>query len=254
MTPENILNNTHGPLAVRDGTEMLRLRRAAPALLLLAVAAVLGLIGLRMGDMAAPHADVTLLPTAFGSWVMTGSEKTDPKNLSLGDATAQALALDSYTQRTYMNRATGRQIVLLLEYRRLGRGAFNHRPEACYPAAGYAMTGRTTTPIIYGGRPAEAVTIVADYQGHQGRSHQVLLYWFTTGRRVESNFLKQQVEMALGRLQPDKNGWAFVRLVCERRPGDNVATFNADALAAEKDFVRQASPAIIQTISTPTAN
>ena len=55
--------------------------------------------------------------------------------------------------------------------------------------------------------------------------------------------------MAFGRLQPDKNGWAFVRLVCECPPGDNAA-----ALAAEKDFVRQASPAIIQAISTPPAN
>ena len=65
---------------------------------------------------------------------------------------------------------------------------------------------------------------------------------------MESNFFKQQIEMALGRLQPDKNGWAFVRLVAECTPDENAA-----ALAAEKDFVQQASPAIIQAISTQTA-
>ena len=192
---------------------------------------------------------MTLLPASFGSWVMVASEKTDPKGLAFDDALARNLALDSYTQRTYVDLATHRQITLLLEYRRLGRGAFNHRPEACYPAYGYTLTGRTTTPIVYGGRPAQAITTVADYQGHQGHDHQVLLYWFGTGARVESNFFKQQVEMALGRLQPDKNGWAFVRLVAECPPGDNAA-----ALAAEKDFVQQASPAIIQAISTPAAN
>ena len=246
MTPSHALTPPTAP----DGMEMLRLRRSAPVLLALALAAVLSLIGLRMGDLAAPHADVTQLPTAFGNWVMTGSEKTNPdpiKGLALDDHTAQALALDSYTQRTYLDRATGRQITLLLEYRRLGRGAFNHRPEACYPAADYALTGRAETPILYGGQAAQAVTCVADYRGHLGSDHQVLLYWFATGRRVEGNFFKQQVEMAFGRLQPDKNGWAFVRLVCECPPSQNAA-----ALAAEKDFVQQASPAMIQAISTPT--
>ncbi len=234
-----------------DSTEMLRLRRAAPALLLLTVAVVLSLIGLRMGDMAAPHADVTRLPTAFGTWVMTGSEKTDPKHLALDDATAQSLSLDSYTQRTYVDRVTGSQVQVLMEYRRLGRGAFNHRPEACYPAAGYTLTGRTVTPIIYGGQPGSAITLVADSQIEGVRDHQVVLHWFATGRRTESNFFKQQVEMAFGRLTPDKNGWAWVRVISECAPD---ARSNAAALASEKDFVRQASPDIIRVISTPAGN
>ena len=149
MTPANTLNNFAAP----EGTEMLRLRRAMPALLFLAVAAILSLLGMRLGDVSAPHADVTLLPASFGSWVMTASEKTDPKNLAFDDNLARGLSLDSYTQRTYTDMATHRQITLLLEYRRLGRGAFNHRPEACYPAYGYTLTGRTTTPISYGGQP-----------------------------------------------------------------------------------------------------
>ncbi len=225
---------------------MLRARRAAPALALLALAALLCLLGARMGDMAAPHADVTLLPTSFGPWVMAGSERTDPTHLALDEDTAKTLALDSYTNRNYVDRATGRQVQVLLEYRRLGRGGFNHRPEACYPAAGYTLTGRTLTPITYGGQSTQALTSVADYSGHQGHDHQVLLYWFATGHRVETNFFWQQVEMALGRLQPDRNGWAFVRVISECQPGDEAA-----ALASEKDFVRQASPDIIRAISSP---
>ena len=245
--PPPVLTPSPGRPSGTDATEMLRLRRAAPALLLLVVAVVLSLVGLRMGDMAAPHADVTLLPTAFGAWVMTGSEKTNPKLLALDDATAQSLSLDSYTNRNYVNRVTGQQVQMLVEYRRLGRGSFNHRPEACYPAYGYTLTGRTTTPIVYGGQPAQAITLVADSQGEHGRDHQVLLHWFATGSRVESSFLKQQVEMAFGRLQPDKNGWAWVRVISECQPDPRD---NAEALAAEKDFVRQASPSLIRVIST----
>jgi EpsI family protein len=229
-----------------DKTAMLTTRRAALALTLLALAAILCLVGSRLGTLAAPHVDVTTLPSSFGPWVMTGSERTDPKNLALDDATAKSLDLDSYTNRNYINRSTGQQIQMLIEYRRLGRGAFNHRPEACYPASGYTLTGRHTTPITYGGSAASAITCVADYHGHLGVSHQVLLYWFGTGNHTETNFFWQQVEMAFGRLQPKKNGWVFVRLIDECRPDTDAAS-----LAAEKDFTAQASPAIIQTISAP---
>jgi EpsI family protein len=229
----------------QDPTIMLRPRRAAPALAVLALAALLCLLGLHAGNLAAPHADVTLLPTSFGAWVMTGSEKTDPTHLALDANVAATLALDSYTNRNYFNPVTNQHVQMLVEYRRMGRGSFNHRPEECYPAAGYTLTGRTVTPITYGGRPAKALTCVADYNGTQGQDHQVLLYWFATGHRVVSNFFLQQVEMALGRLQPSQNGWAFVRVIDQCHPGQEAA-----ALSAEKDFVQQASPAIIQSITT----
>jgi EpsI family protein len=174
---------------------------------------------------------------------MLASEQTDPKQLALSASDLGALSLDSYTDRVYQD-PSGRRVTLLLEYRRLGRGAFNHRPEACYPAVGYVLTGRRTVPIVYGNKPGSAGTMTADYSGSEGRSHQTLLYWFASGRRCVSSFWTQQVEMAFGRLQPENNGWAFVRLVSETTPGDDAA-----ALAAEQDFARQASPALIQAIS-----
>jgi EpsI family protein len=250
MTPMETLPpttdlETQDETEMLDPTDMLRPRRAAPALAMLALAALLCLLGLHTGNLAAPHADVTLLPTSFGSWVMTGSEKTDPTHLALDGNVASALALDSYTNRNYVNGVTGQQVQILVEYRRMGRGSFNHRPEECYPAAGYTLTGRTVTPIVYGGQSAQALTCVADYSGTQGHDHQVLLYWFATGHRVVSNFFLQQMEMGLGRLQPSRNGWAFVRVIAECHPGQE-----ASALSAEKDFVQQASPAIIQSITT----
>lgn len=225
-------------------SDALRLRRALPALVLLALAATLAILGLRQGDRPAPHADVRTLPTRLGTWQMLASEQTNP-SLALTPGELGALTLDSYTQRVYQDTQTGQQIQLLLEYRTAGRGAFTHRPEACYPAVGYVLSNQRTVPIVYGGRPASAVAMTADYSGSAGTSHQMLLYWFGSGRRCLSSFWKQQVEMAFGRLQPENNGWAFGRLVSEIKPGDDAA-----ALAAQQDFVRQASPAIITAISS----
>jgi EpsI family protein len=226
-----------------DIGEAFRVRRALPALALLAVAALFAIWGLRAGDRPAPHADVTTLPTTIGTWRMVASEQTDPKDLAFDATISGALDLDSYTQRVYQDTRTGRSIFLLLEYRTMGRGAFNHRPEACYPAVGYVLSDRRTVRIMYGGRSQPAVAMTADFNGAEGRSHQALLYWFATGSRTESNFWKQQVEMAFGRLHPEENGWAFVRLVGEVPPGDEPG-----GLAAEQDFTRQAAPSLIQAI------
>ena len=220
------------------------LRVARPVLVLLTLAAVLTILSLRQGDRPAPHADVTRLPTRLGAWRMTGSETTDPAQWGLSASDLAALSLDSWTQRSYTDTRTGRQIVLLLEYRRLGRGAFNHRPEACYPASGYVLTGRHTVPIAYDGSVQNAVTLTADYNGAQGRSHQTLLYWFACGHRTETNFWTQQFQMALGRLSPDTNGWAFVRLTSESGFGGD-----ANALAAEQDFARQMAPSLVAAIA-----
>ena len=224
--------------------DALRFKYASPLLVLLAAAACLSILGLRYGDRKAPHADVTTLPTVLGTWQMVASEQTDPAHLALSTSDLGALSLDSYTEREYQDTRSGDIVTLLLEYRTAGRGAFNHRPEACYPASGFVLTNRRSVPISYAGRDQSAVAMTADYSGSLGKSHQALLYWFARGPHAESSFWRQQVEMALGRLHPQDNGWAFVRLVSEVPPGSEAA-----GLAAEQDFARQASPALIRTIS-----
>jgi len=233
-------------ITAKPSVAPLSLRAALPVLVVLGVAAAFAVPGMRQSDMPAAHADVRRLPATLGTWRMDASETTDPKHLALSASDLAALSLDSYTMRQYTDTRTGQHVQLLLEYRTLGRGAFNHRPEACYPAIGYVLSGRRTVPITYGGRPQTALTVTADYQGQQGHWHQTLLYWFATGRRTESSFLKQQMEMAMGRLQPSRNGWGFVRLVTEDAPGDE-----AQALAAEQDFARQASPDLIDAMLPP---
>lgn len=235
--------------AAKSPAAPLSLRGALPVLVVLGIAAAFAVPAMRQGDVPAAHADVRRLPALLGTWRMDASETTSPKQLALSAADLFALALDSYTLRQYTDTRTGRRVQLLLEYRTLGRGAFNHRPESCYPAVGYVLSGRRTTQISYGGRAQSALTVTADYQGQQGHSHQTLLYWFATGSRTESSFVRQQMEMAMGRLQPARNGWGFVRLVAEAAPGEE-----AQALAAEQDFARQASPALIDAMMPPAPN
>ena len=201
----------------------LSLRAAWPVLPAFAAAALLIVPGVRAGRLAAPHADVTRLPAKLGDWTLAGSETTQSAALALPPAVLAALDLDSYTQRVYRNVKTGRAVSLLLEYRTAGRGAFNHRPEACYPAVGFTLSGREVVPIQYGPHPASAIAWTADYAGQTVRSHQVLLYWFASGDRCESSFWRQQWVMAFGRLHPQTNGWAFARLSSESLPGQERA-------------------------------
>ena len=223
----------------------LTLKTAWPVLLAFAVAACAIVPGMRAGQQTAPHADMTRLPASLGDWQLAASETTQPDALALPPAALAALDLDSYTQRVYKNTRTGRAVSLLLEYRTAGRGAFNHRPEACYPAVGFSLTGRKVVPIRYGPRPASAVAWTADYSGQGGRSHQQLLYWFASGGICESSFWRQQWAMAFGRLHPQTNGWAFVRLSAEAVPGHD-----AQALADEQSFAAAASASLVQILTT----
>ena len=224
---------------------VLSLKTAWPVLLAFALAALLIVPGMRAGQQVAPHADVTRLPASLGEWQMAADEQTRPAALALPPAALAALDLDSYTQRVYRNRRTGRAVSLLLEYRTAGRGAFNHRPEACYPAVGFVLSGREVVPIQYGLRPASGVAWTADYSGQGGRSHQILLYWFANGARGECSFWRQQWAMAFGRLHPHTNGWAFVRLSSEAMPGQD-----AQALADEQSFAAAASPTLVKILTS----
>ena len=147
---------------------------------------------------------------------------------------------DSYVHRAYRNRA-GQQVNLLAVYRRYGRREFAHRPELCYPAAGFTITQKGKTTLSYAGSERRAVTIQAT--GPDG-SRTVTSYLFASGKRTEEDFLRQQLWMAFERVIPNKNGWTFLRL---QSP---TLTTDADALAAQKEFMRAFAPGIEAAITT----
>lgn len=186
----------------------------------------------RRPDLNLPVADVNRIPKQAGAWRML-------RQNDLSDIMGQ-LKADSYVDREYANPTTGQAVELLVVYRRYGRREFAHRPELCFPAAGYSIQKNGAMPLFWAGRDVPAASITAN--GQDGQKN--LSYFFASGKRTESDFIKQQVWMAFERLIPNKNGWTFIRL---QSP---TVTTSQDAVAAQQDFMRAMAPALERVITT----
>jgi EpsI family protein len=133
--------------------------------------------------------------------------------------------------RGYIGGTDRSSLGLLVVYRRYGRRDFAHRPEACYPAAGWEITGKRSTRVPYAGKNVDAVEVAA----RRGDVREVVVYWFASGRRTEANYIRQQVTMALDRLRPHKYGWAFIRV------NSRVTVSEEATLSDIRRFLRTAS-------------
>jgi EpsI family protein len=198
---------------------------------------------LRPQDDSIPMANVAAIPGDLGDWRCVSDVPLDAGLMS-------EMKADSYVDRYYQNRRTGQVVQLMVVYRRYGRREFAHRPEQCYPAGGYNIISKDHTTLPYDGRAVDAVHLVADgsnvqrSDGKTGVPTETLTYFFASGDRTESDFMKQQLLMAFERLFPDKNGWTFLRLSSPRMTTDD------DALEAQQDFMRVYGPPIKSVITT----
>jgi EpsI family protein len=186
-------------------------------------------------DPTGAIADVTEIPMTVGNWTSQGDVEIDK-------ATMDQIKADTYVQRRYTN-PEGKSVDILLVYRRYGRREFAHRPELCFPAAGFNITKKDRTTLPYGGRDAEAVHLSAD-GSRIGAPNTTITYFFASGNRTECDFIKQQVLMALERVIPNKNGWTFVRLTSAQTAADS------EMVAAQQDFMRAMGPALEKVITT----
>lgn len=146
------------------------------------------------------EARLDALPMTVGDW--------RGQDIRIDAGTRDALSADGFLYRSYTHKGTGRQIGLLIVYRKYGRREFAHRPELCYPAAGWEIIRKSYTDMPYAGSSVPARLVVAEQEGYR----EVITYWFASGRRTEANYLKQQARMALDRMQPQTYGWAFIRV------------------------------------------
>ena len=168
-------------------------------------------------------ADLDALPKAVGSW--TG------RDLAIDQPIRQSMNADRILARTYTNAGGDFGITLWIVYRKFGRRDFVHRPEMCYPAAGWEITGKGRTTVPHGGRDIQAVKITAE----RGFDREVIVYWFASGERTEASFARQQLLMALDRLRTQKYGWAFIRVNCP------IADTEEDTLKQIRAFLSAAS-------------
>jgi EpsI family protein len=187
----------------------------------------------------APNADARQIPPEKGRWTSPAGDMSDP-------ALAEA---DSYLIRDYL-RDDGQHVQLLVVYRRYGRREFAHRPDQCFPAGGYVELKKDTTTLSWAGREDKAVHMLFDgskvelSNGQKGLPTTTVSYFFVSGNRSESDFMRQQLIMATERLFPNKNGWTFVRLVSPR------VTTDDDALAAQQEFMKTFESDIRKVVTT----
>lgn len=187
----------------------------------------------RRPELQAATADVKTIPQQAQGWKSQG-------DVELDENTMKQILADSYVSRQYTNPA-GQVVQLLVVYRRYGRREFAHRPELCFPAAGYEITKKNNETLPYGGRQVPVKYLTAT---RPGARDETITYFFASGKKTEEDFLQQQMWMAFERLAPNKNGWTFIRLTSP------TMTTPEDALAAQKEFMQALAPGIETAITT----
>jgi len=189
---------------------------------------------------------LTLVTAAGGYWITRRSPHVSfsarlesiPLNISgwqgrdmeISKDIRKSLGADRLLSREYVNSKTGQGLGLLIVYRKYGRREFAHRPEMCYPAAGWEIVKKTYSSVPYAGTPVRARVVAAEREGNR----ELIAYWFASGERTEANFAKQQLWMALDRLQDQRYGWAFIRINVPALYGDE------DALDLARAFLKDA--------------
>lgn len=177
-------------------------------------------------------ADLESMPSSLGPW--SGAK------VGLDPEVEALLNADEAMFRQYRHAESEQTVALLAVYRKYGRREFAHRPEMCYPAAGFEIISRGYSTMPFAGRTIPVYKVVAQ----KGTDREIIVYWFASGERTEASYVKQQVWMALDRLRAQKYGWAFIRL------NSPVMYSDDDTLDAMREFMRKASGPLAQTLTT----
>lgn len=116
-----------------------------------------------------------VLPTRIGDW--TGQD------LSLDPALVAATATDDHLYRTYQRHAGTATVCLYIAYGIQGRDLMPHRPEVCYPGAGWAIRAsrRARLPLA-DGSPMECTLYEFARGGLLSQTMYVLNYFIVDGR------------------------------------------------------------------------
>ena len=141
-----------------------------------------------------------VIPKAFGPWrFVSASGLVLPPE----DET-EARVYDQVLTRVYAQDDQGPNVMLLIAYGGGQTGIFEvHRPEACYPAQGYQLSGMATIPLVLGdGRQIEA----RFWSAQSDVKNEQLLYWTRVGEYFPRSWFEEHlvtVRTNLARRLPD---------------------------------------------------
>jgi len=144
-----------------------------------------------------------LLPAKVGGWTArVSSDLILPSADALSDKLYENL-------NTYTYEAPGLPtIMFLIAYSSVQQNNVHvHRPEICYPMAGYPILKNQPVEAHIGNRVIPARYLTAD----RGALHETILYWTRVGQRFPLNWTQQRIEMARENVGGVIPGGALVR-------------------------------------------
>jgi EpsI family protein len=142
----------------------------------------------KMADAQGRFSLAQMVPQSFGDW----REDTSIIPLQVDPAT-QAKLDKIYNQtlaRTYINGA-GQRIMLSIAYGGdQGDNMGVHKPEVCYTAQGFDVSGAKTgsIPTAFGALPVKRLYAVA------GARNEPITYWITVGRKATLPGMQQRLQ------------------------------------------------------------
>ncbi len=136
---------------------------------------------IRLADELPPIDLATMVPKAFGDWheeINVIAQVVNPQSKSMIEKLySQTLS------RTYIN-AQGYRIMLSIAYGKNQSDALQlHKPELCYPAQGFTLLNKQTSPLDLLGSPISTVWLETSL----GQRFEPLTYWTVVGDHITTS-------------------------------------------------------------------
>jgi EpsI family protein len=205
---------------------------AAGVLLLVAAGAGYRVLAYRLDRTLAggsfPRGTLAALPFEIGEW--TGRDEP------LDESIVEATDLDDYVNRWYVRRTDGAAVGLWLAFGSRARDLMPHRPEVCYPGAGWTLEGQNTT-VLHPRAGSDLRVRILDFTrgGLDPRQLTVLNYYIVDGETCEDVSL---LRSKAWRGQTSVKYTAQVQITCRESaarttasPGNLVRAFAVDSFA-----------------------
>jgi EpsI family protein len=116
-----------------------------------------------------------------------------------------------------------------------------HRPEVCYPAAGYPVISTGPTEISYRNRSLAGRELVAD----RGGLHERIIYWIRVGDFFPTSWREQRITMALANLGGSIPDGVLFRVSAVEEPGRSASATLRQFITL---FLDEVSPPFRQSV------
>lgn len=171
---------------------------------------------------AESEALVSKLPMQIGEW--------SGKELTVDERAYEILETKNLILREYTKGDN--RVFLYVIYSQDNRKV-SHPPEVCFEGSGVTIVKKDKIGLpLADGSNILVNRLVVEKNG----ASNLVVYWYKAGRRYIDNYMKQQFDIALSRLQFKRTSGALIRLTAEVSPKDpdqalkNVEAFTKEAV------------------------